>query len=114
MTFGRICAARGEKAKASGLQEKQTMPRCCDAIAGEFEPCYASVLVAGHDLRSAVETAEESEPICPCVTAWCARCKRASFTVVDRALFPRPSAHLAHSLALRALVEQTLAYAESK
>ena len=88
------------------------MPRCCDGIANEFESCYASVLVAGIDLRGAVEAAEESEPICPCVTVWCSRCKRASFTVVDRALFACPSAHLAHSLALRALVEQTIAHAE--
>ncbi len=103
MTLGRICASPS-KSKA--------MPRCCDGTADDFEPCYASVLVAGHDLRGAVEAAEETESICPCVTVWCSRCKRASMAVGDRGRFPCASAHLAHSLAVRSLVEQTLALSE--
>ena len=88
------------------------MPRCCEGVPGEFEPCYASVLVAGLGLKSAVEDLEESQLICPCVTAWCGVCKRVSLTVNDRGLFPCPSAQLAHALAFKAHVEETLLLAD--
>lgn len=84
------------------------MPRCCEGLPDDFSPCYASVLVAGADLRAAVEEAEDGSPICPCVTAWCHRCKCVSIAVGDRGHFPCASAHLAHALALRQRVEETL------
>ncbi len=89
------------------------MPRCCDGVEDEFRPCYASVLVAGHDVRAAVEDAERDQAICPCVTVWCNRCKRVALSVADRKLFPCASAHLAHALAVRRMVEETLGLAES-
>ena len=86
------------------------MPRCCQPDPREFEPSYASVLVAGksEDLRRAVEGLELDSPICPCVTAWCNRCQRVSTVVSSRHLFPCPSAHFAHALMLRARVEYSL------
>lgn len=88
------------------------MPRCCEGSSADFEPCYASVLVAGPDLKSAVLDLEESQPICPCVTVWCGACQRVSLTVKDRRLFSTPSAHLAHALAFHRQVEETLGLAD--
>lgn len=87
------------------------MPRCCEPDPRDFEPSYASVLVAGPDLRSAVLDLEDSGPLCPCVITWCNACKRASFTVKGRALFPAPSAFFAHALASRSVFEDTFALA---
>ena len=87
------------------------MPRCCDPTPDDLKPCYASVLVAGSDLdfKNAVDDMELEHPICPCVTGWCRACKRVSTLVGTRHLFPCPSAHLAHALVLRAMVEKSLA-----
>ena len=87
------------------------MPRCCVPHPREFEPCYASVLVAGvgDGLRSAVWAMEHDSPLCPCVTGWCGACKRVAALVSGRDLFPCPSAHLAHALVVHARVEATLA-----
>lgn len=82
------------------------MPLCC--AAPDYAPCYASVLVAGHDLRSAVEALETEHRICPCVTVWCSACKRVTVDVTEAGEFPCPSAHLAHALAVRRMVEETL------
>jgi hypothetical protein len=95
-------------------EDPNRMPRCCDKASDEFEPCYASVLVAGAGLQQAVEDAEELAPICPCVTVWCAKCRRCSFAVGDRRMFPCASAQLAHALVVRGLVEDTLATLDSK
>lgn len=84
------------------------MPRCCEVDPEQFAPSYASVLVAGHDLKARVEEAEEDSAICPCVTAWCNECKRVSMAVADRNFFPRASAHLAHALVVRGRIEETL------
>lgn len=85
------------------------MLRCCHpAGAGEFAPCYASVLVAGQGLETAVSDLEQEAVVCPCVTAWCKSCKRSALCVEDRSLFPCPSAHLAHSIAVHRMVEGTL------
>jgi hypothetical protein len=83
------------------------MPRCCDPDSGDFTPCYASVLVAGLDMKSEAERIEQDSPICPCVTAWCDTCKRSSLIVQDRHLFPCASAHMAHALALYKQIEET-------
>jgi hypothetical protein len=82
------------------------MPRCCHKIEGEFTPSYASVLVAGLDLATAVQALEASI-ICPCVTTWCSDCYQVSLLTTDMPLFPSPSAYYAHMLALhgRMLVE---------
>ena len=77
------------------------MPRCCEAHPNDFEPCYASVLVAGLNLRSRVEDMERLGPLCPCVTVWCNTCKKVSTTVSERALFSHPSAYFAHALVAR-------------
>jgi len=81
------------------------MPRCCSPDPRDFEPSYASVLVAGLDLRSAVEDMEDLGPLCPCVTAWCNACKRVSTLVENRRAFAAPSECLAHALAARASLE---------
>ena len=88
------------------------MFRCCHGTPDDLSPCYASVLVAGPDLRAAVEEAEEDSQICPCVTAWCGACKRSALLVGDRGLFPCASAQLAHALAFRRQVEDTLRHAD--
>lgn len=82
------------------------MPLCCSPC--DLAPCYASVLVAGHDLSKALETVQSDSPICPCVTVWCNACKRVSLDVSDRHLFPCASAHLAHAMTVQRAVEQTL------
>ncbi len=78
------------------------MPRCCEQDAAEFAPCYASVLVFGHDgLEPAVEKAEEStQGVISCFTAWCSRCQTRYLLSGDVALFPTPSAHHTHKLVL--------------
>jgi hypothetical protein len=83
------------------------MLRCCQGRPDDFEPSYASVLVAGNNLRRAVEDVETDCLMCPCVTAWCGRCKRSSFLVGGRAGFPAPSAFFAHALRSRELFEGT-------
>ena len=75
------------------------MPRCCTPIPNEFTPCYASVLVAPN-LRQAVEDVE-SAPLTSCVTSWCSRCQRTYLLTPAVALFPLPSAHHAHVLAMQ-------------
>lgn len=88
------------------------MHRCCDPTAYELRPCYASVLVAGHDLGGALEKLEEESIISPCVTSWCSACRRVSLLVQDAGLFPTPSAHLAHSLAVHRMAEEFLRVAD--
>ena len=84
------------------------MPRCCDAAAADLAPCYASALVTGgRPLADALEALEDA-PICPCVTAWCPRCRRVSALTAEMAQFPTPAAHFAHALALHARLEDTL------
>ena len=74
------------------------MPRCCSSL--DLAPCYASVLVAGPG-QAALERAlerMESGTICPCVTSWCASCRRVSAITATADRFPVPSAHFAHLL----------------
>jgi hypothetical protein len=80
------------------------MPRCCpdQAIPNEFAPCYASVLMHGDDLRTAVEDVECRQGLASCFTARCASCRRNYLLTPDLALFPTPSAHHTHKLALLA------------
>lgn len=79
------------------------MPRCCEPIPDEFQPCYASVLMHGTDnLKTAVEEVEQRQAITSCFTARCARCRRNYLLTPDLALFPTPSAHHTHKLALLA------------
>lgn len=76
------------------------MPRCCQPIADEFRPCYASVLAFGPDgLRAAVERCEQ-QAVTPCFTAWCARCWRNYLLAPDVQAFAYPSAHHTHKLVL--------------
>jgi hypothetical protein len=78
------------------------MPRCCSRL--DLAPCYASVLVAGAgeaDLEHALERME-SGTICPCVTSWCAGCRRVSAIAPAAGRFPVPSAHFAHLLVVHA------------
>jgi len=82
------------------------MPLCCSPR--DLAPCYASVLVAGHDLDRALEALQVDSPICPCVTVWCNACKRVAVDVSDRHHFPCASAHLAHAIAVHRAVEATL------
>jgi hypothetical protein len=88
------------------------MPRCCsDPSEQDFAPCYSSVLVAGggaEALRRAVVSMEEDEKICPCVTAWCSKCKRVSTLVTSRGLYKTRSEHLAHMLVMRRGIEASL------
>ena len=83
------------------------MPRCCSPVS--LAPCYASVLVAGAGLQAAVE-ALEAAPLCPCVTAWCARCERVALLSPPSLLaqFPCHSAYVAHQIVARERVEATL------
>ncbi len=74
------------------------MPRCCDAIPGEFAPSYASILMA-KDLEKAVGELENGKLI-PCVTAWCNVCRAPYLITLSVPLFKSPSAHHAHMLAL--------------
>jgi hypothetical protein len=80
------------------------MPRCCVAHKDEFAPCYASVLVAGANLKEAV-AAVEGATICPCVTTWCPDCFRVSLLTADMGLFPCPSAYYAHMIRLHARMQ---------
>ena len=80
------------------------MCRLCHPDPNEFAPSYASVLVAGHELQSMVEHAEAE--LVPCFTAWCGTHHRIAWLAgADRKLFPTPSAHHAHKLALLARLE---------
>ena len=49
---------------------------------------------------------EEDEKICPCVTAWCSKCKRVSTLVTSRGLYKTRSEHLAHMLVNRGFPEK--------
>ena len=89
------------------------MPRCCSSTPDDFKPCYASVLVSGGGgdaLKKAVLAMEGEEKICPCVTAWCGSCKRLATVTASRGLYATPSAHLAHMLTLRGMVEGSLRF----
>lgn len=74
------------------------MPRCCNAIPGEFTPSYASVLVA-QDLQAAVRELE-AEKLRPCITAWCSKCRAPYLITASLKSFASPSAHHAHMLVL--------------
>ena len=89
------------------------MPRCCQPL--DLTPCYASVLVAGSaGLEPALRVIEDGR-LCPCVTAWCPRCRRVALVTAGAgASFPSPSAYAAHLLALHARVEATLLSQESR
>ena len=76
-------------------------PRCCTEITGEFDPCYASVLMYGQtNLKAAVEALEEHQPLISCFTAWCSRCRGVYMLTPDLSSFPAPSAHHTHKLGL--------------
>ena len=74
------------------------MPRCCVAIANEFSPCYASVLVAP-DLEAEVHALERAS-LLPSITAWCATCQRPYLLTGALPMFSCPSAHHAHMIAM--------------
>lgn len=74
------------------------MPRCCTAIAGEFAPSYASVLVA-NDLEEAVKELENGK-LKPCITAWCSACRAPYLITNSIEFFASPSAHHAHMITL--------------
>lgn len=74
------------------------MPRCCNRIADEFAPSYASVVVAP-DLQSAVEAVEQG-PLQSSITAWCSKCKAPYLLTGSLDMFPCPSAHHAHMLVM--------------
>ena len=80
------------------------MPRCCETIAGEFAPSYASVALLGTASLEARVAEVEARPVAPCFTAWCPRCHRAYLLTTDLPLFRTPSEHHAHRLALLARV----------
>lgn len=83
------------------------MCRLCRPHPDDFAPSYASVLVAGPDLRGMIEQAEGQ--LSPCFTAWCAAHRRIAWIAdADRALFPAPSAHHAHKLVLLARLKADL------
>ena len=63
----------------------------------EFKPSYASVVLG--DLEAKVARVEQG-PLLPCVTAWCSRCRAPYLLTSALALFPCPSAHHAHMVAL--------------
>ena len=73
------------------------MPRCCEPIPDEFKPSYASVVVG--DLESKVE-ALEHQPLLPCVTAWCQRCRAPYLLTSALPLFQSASAHHVHMVVL--------------
>lgn len=86
------------------------MPRCCEdpcLMEDEFEPCYASVLVAPGGIGRAVADLE-SKPIAPCITTWCPTCKRCSLITSAVHHFPCVSAHHAHAVALSGILEKAL------
>ena len=74
------------------------MPRCCNVIPDEFNPSYASVLVAS-DLRAAVRELE-AEKLRPCITAWCSNCRAPYLITASLGAFASPSAHHAHMIVL--------------
>ena len=74
------------------------MPRCCRPIPGEFEPCYASVLV-GPDIEKRVSALEKGS-LKPSFTAWCSDCRRQYLLTGAMGMFKKPSAHHAHMLVL--------------
>ena len=74
------------------------MARCCVPVADEFAPCYASVLVAP-DLKGAVSEIENG-PLLSSITAWCSVCKAPYLLTGALPLFPTPSAHHAHVIAM--------------
>jgi hypothetical protein len=77
------------------------MPRCCIPIPGEFEPSYASVLVAGcapDALRDAVRSVERGR-LRSSLTAWCSTCGGPYLLTGALGLFPSASAHHAHMVA---------------
>ena len=80
------------------------MPRCCTAIPGEFTPSYASILMAG-DLQGAVRELENGK-LTPCITAWCRACQAPYLITSSMGLFPSPSAHHAHMLALAKKIQK--------
>lgn len=93
------------------------MPRCCNGLPGEFQPTYASALVAGPsagDLEKAVRAMEDDSPICPCVTAWCGSCKRVSCVTAGRELFAAPSAYYAHCLVAHGMFQETFRLIHSR
>jgi hypothetical protein len=82
-------------------------PRCCSPpLANEFAPCYASVLThpSPGQLLAAVKALEQDEPLVPCFTAWCSRCRSNYLLTSDLAGFPSPSAHHVHKLHLLGLL----------
>jgi len=83
--------------------------RCCEPIADEFAPSYASVLSYGDGdgLRRAVEALENDEPLTSCFTAWCPRCRGTYLLASDADTFPSVSAHHTHKLRLLALLQET-------
>jgi hypothetical protein len=88
------------------------MPRCCEPIAREFVPSYASVLVHGKDpdnLDTAVRGLE-AQPLVSCFTAWCPRCSHNYMLTRDVAEFPTPSAHHTHQLQLLAILRESGAF----
>jgi hypothetical protein len=93
------------------------MLRCCHpGSSTDFRPSYASALVAPDEpsLKRAVEKMEASSPICPCVTAWCKRCKKVSTIVTDLRRFQEPSAFYAHALVSRQAFEETFGMCSKK
>ena len=74
------------------------MPRCCTPVAEEFAPCYASVVVAP-DLQQAVDKLEGG-PLQSSITAWCTKCQAPYLLTGALGMFPSPSAHHAHMVAL--------------
>jgi hypothetical protein len=80
------------------------MPRCCTPVAGEFVPCYASVLVAP-DLKKAVEELEQGQ-LQSSVTAWCPSCQAPYLLTGAMGLFASPSAHHAHVISFSRVVLQ--------
>lgn len=91
-------------------------PRCCLPPADEFAPSYASVLAYGQtdQLRAAVTALERDEPLVPCFTAWCSRCRGNYLLTPDVAGFPSPSAHHVHKLQLLGLLRAQGLYLPAK
>lgn len=74
------------------------MLRCCDRLEGEFDACFASVLVAPN-LEERV-LALEGDQLRTNITAWCRTCKRNSLITKAGGLFKKRSAMYAHMLVL--------------
>jgi hypothetical protein len=83
------------------------MLRCCSAIKEEFEPCYASILVAPSGLKSAVEELENGK-LKSSITSWCNKCKKCSLIVEAIDAFSCPSAHHVHALVLSGVIDNIL------